>query len=167
ASMLARAVLFSSGHNATIPWSEFIDWAKPRNRAIRVELRGRTIAGREVVGSSFVENQLLLTSDPIQRCAWRGALALLDTEAVPELADIAAIFSLARGVFDVSLLIDGSRDIGRPAHETSDVKPGIAIWPPQPDLHELHRSARKTATGQLRWFQEIMRTLLATPKIND
>jgi hypothetical protein len=164
AATIARRVLFGSDRSATMSWSDFSGWSKPRNRAIRVDIRGRSAAGHEILGSSLVENRLLLTSDPIHRSAWRGALALLDAEAVPELADIAAIFSLARGVFDTSLLTDSSRKLAPTAGEASHVQPGIAVWPPQPDLHELHRTASKTATGQLRWFQEIMRALLATPK---
>src|SRR5204862_2410905 len=83
AATIARRVLFSSDRRATVSWSDFNYWSKPRNRAIRVDIRGRSVAGREIIGSSLVENRLLLTSDPIHRSAWRGALALLDTEAVP------------------------------------------------------------------------------------
>ena len=164
AATTARRVLFSSNRSTTISWSDFSGWSKPRNRAIRVDVRGHTVSGHDIVGSAFLENRLLLTSDPIHRSAWRGALALLDIEAVPELADIAAIFSLARGVFDASLLIERSSTPSAAPHEAPHVEPGIAVWPPQPDLQELHRSISKTATGQLRWFQEVMRTLLATPK---
>ncbi len=160
---VGRDQLFSSGLREAVAWADFSGWLKPRNRTVRVDIRGRAASGTVIHGSAFLENRLLLTSDPVHRSAWRGALALLDVEAVPELADIAAVFSLARGVFDTPLPAVESSVGDTRTVEASRVKPGIAVWPPQPDLHELHRTASRTATGQLRWFQEVMRTLLAAP----
>jgi hypothetical protein len=73
------------------------------------------------------------------------------------------VFSLARDVFDTALPTSEALTGGSSIDGVPRPKPGIAVWPPQPDLHELHRTVSKTATGQLRWFQEVMRTLLAAP----
>jgi len=162
AASVSRTALFSRGDSEALAWAEFPGWVKPRNRAIRVDIRAVDPSGNEVRASTFVENRLLLTSDPVHRSAWRGALALLDTEATPELADIAAVFALARGVFDVPLHpVESS--IGPKSSDGPSLKPGLAVWPPQPDLHDLHRQLSKAATGQIRWFQEVMRALLAAP----
>jgi hypothetical protein len=148
--------------SVTLSWKAFAGWERPRKRAIRLEISGTNPRGKSVRGGCFVENQLLLRSDPIHRSAWRGALALLESEGAPELADVSAVFTLARSVFDGAFMAGSLKESGR--SESEKHKPeessAIAIWPPKPDAHDLHKRIGKTAAGQLQWFQHIMRTLL-------
>ena len=145
-----------------LSWKAFGGWERPRKRAIRLEISGTNSSGKRVRGGCFVENQLLLRSDPVHRSAWRGALALLESEGAPELADVSAVFTLARGVFDGAFMAGSLTEASR--SEAEKHKPedsiAIAIWPPKPDAHDLHKRIGKTAAGQLQWFQQIMRTLL-------
>jgi len=106
----------------------------------------------------------LLTADPIHRSAWRGALSLLSEEGAPELADIAAIFSLVRDMFDGT--IDSrmpESSIERTGQENlapQDSPASFAVWPPEPDIRELHKKIGNAAAGQVQWFQRILQTLL-------
>lgn len=158
----ATMPLLEEHGSVNLSWKAFAGWERPRKRAIRLEISGTNPRGKIVRGGCFVEDQLLLRSDPIHRSAWRGALALLESEGAPELADISAVFTLARGVFDGAFMTGSLKEPGR--SESEKHKPedssAIAIWPPKADAHDLHKRIGKTAAGQLQWFQHIMRTLL-------
>jgi len=156
--------MFTSGTSERILWSALEDWTKPRKRAVRIDVAGLNGKGVAIHGSAFLENLLLLTSEARHRSAWRGALSLLDAEGVPDLADVSAIFALSEEIFNLHRL-RGSRsnqEKGRPPNGSSEEL--VAIWPPEPDLHELHRRMGKTAGGQLRWFQEILKVLLRSDR---
>lgn len=120
--------------------------------AIFVELRAVSAQGAAVQGQCFVENRLLLTAEPIHRSAWRGALALLGEEGMPELSDIAAIFSLARDLFDGNLIrpkaseFPAKGDNTDPKSESEDKV--IAAWPPVPDMGELQKRLGNVGLGQ-------------------
>jgi hypothetical protein len=162
-----KATLFEAGHVAHIDWSLFPDWERRRKMAICLDIEATAATGEAVRGRSFVENRLLLTADPIHRSAWRGALTLLSEEGAPELADIAAIFTLARDVFDGTLirLPKAAPTAGGEAQLGNERTPvAIAVWPPQPDTRELQRKIGGTAVGQLQWFQRILQTLLQNDK---
>lgn len=150
--------------SVNLSWKAFAGWERPRKRAIRLEIIGTNPRGKSVRGGCFVENQLLLRSDPIHRSAWRGALALLESEGAPELADVSAVFTLARSVFDGAFMTGSLKESGRSESEKQKTEESfaVAIWPPKPDAHDLHKRIGKTAAGQLQWFQHIMRTLLRT-----
>src|SRR6266446_6778174 len=102
-----------------------------------LEIEGKTTADHFVRRRCFVENRLLLTADPVHRSAWRGALALLGEEGAPELADIAALFSLARDVFNGTLArkpkspLARKEDASKIQEEEEPV--AVAVWPPQSD----------------------------------
>lgn len=159
-----RSELFQDDTVATISWSIFDEWERTRKMAVSLEMTAVDSAGAPVRGQCLVENRLLLTADPIHRSAWRGALALMDAESVPELGDIAALFSLARDLFDGNVVReDCPLDVvpgkgGRPGWIYS--MPAIAIWPPPPDYHELKRLIGRSAAGQIQWFQRIFQTFL-------
>src|SRR5205807_1800235 len=90
---------------------------------------------------------------------------MLETEGVPELADLAAVFALARDVFGGELVVEVPSGASRSGDKGEANDPvGIAIWPPQPDVRDVRAHAGRTATGQVKWFQQIMKTLLRTPK---
>src|SRR5439155_14761677 len=106
-----------------------------RNMATCLEVHGQDAAGKEVTGACFVENRMLLTADPIHRSAWRGALALLDTQAMPDLSDIGAIFTLVTNIFDGRLVSRAPATSDAPARveKEEDSVIHVPIWPPQPD----------------------------------
>ena len=164
-SLATMPLLFETEHgSANLSWKQFAGWERPRKRAIRLEITGTTANGKALRGSCFVENQLLLRSDPIHRSAWRGALALLESEGAPELADVSAVFALARGVFDGAFITGAlTESVSAKSEKRKEVdSSAIAIWPPKPDVRDLHKRIGKTAAGQLQWFQHIMRTLLSS-----
>lgn len=165
-----RAILFQDGLIANISWSIFDDWERTRKMAVSLEISAVDRQRKAVHGQCLVENRLLLTADPIHRSAWRGALALLDAESVPELGDIAALFTLARDLFDGNVVRDDcylkSRDEGEKLGY-SYAMPAVAIWPPQPDFHELQKRIGRTAAGQIQWFQRIFQTFLRCEDVED
>lgn len=157
------ASIFASGRTEHVPWSAFEAFRRTPNMAICLELQGRDVAGTEIKGGCFVENRMLLTADPIHRSAWRGALALLDTETMPDLSDIAAIFTLVTNIFDGRLVSRSSGASHAPAQQQGSEDDGVIhvpIWPPQPDDHDLHHKIGSTGLGQLELCQKILSTLL-------
>lgn len=163
--------LFQTGCRAHIPWTAFEGWQRRRKVAICLEFQALDALGKPVRTTCLVENRMLLSADPIHRSAWRGALALLDAEGAPELGDIAAIFSLAGDMFDGNLVrLPEGRILDGPTRPESneDVEPaGIAIWPPQPDAHELRKKIGSSAHGQLQWFQNILKSLLQSDPLSN
>ena len=113
----------------------------------------------------------MLRADPVHRSAWRGALALLDVEGAPELADVAAIFTLANEVFDGNLFRPRDPESIARVKQTNAAKndepAAVAVWPPQPDTHDLRKKLGTTALGQLEWFQHILKTFLHTQPTAD
>lgn len=162
--------LFQSDHVDHIVWGAFPDWNRRKKMAVCLEIEGTTSRSNIVRGRCFVENRLLLTADPIHRSAWRGALTLLDDEGSPELADIAALFSLARDLFDGTLvrLPNTSPSSNGASIQTDEEKPRpLAVWPPQADTTDLQKRIGSTAVGQLQWFQRILQTLLQNDKCDE
>jgi hypothetical protein len=159
-----KPALFQEGPLAHIHWTAFAGWQRHRKVAISLEIAATSANGKPTRGTCLVENDLLLTAEPAHRSAWRGALALLDAEGAPELADIGAIFTLANDVFDGNLFRPHDTDVvsesPKPTPQKPDGPPGIAVWPPQPDTKELRKRIGSTALGQLQWFQHILKTLL-------
>lgn len=162
-SVAKRDSMFVSGRSEHLLWSAFDDQRRTRNMAICLEIHGQDAAGKEVTGACFVENRMLLTADPLHRSAWRGALALLDTEVMPDLSDIAAIFTLVSNIFDGRLISRTPAASDAPAGpevKKEDAVIHVPIWPPQPDPQSLHRRIGTTGLGQLALCQKILATLL-------
>jgi len=159
-----KSCLFQTNSRAHIPWTAFVGWHRRQKAAICLELEARDGHGKNVRTVCLVENRLLLNADPMHRSAWRGTLALLDAEGTPELGDIAAIFTLANEIFDGTTIrlpeVKTAEVSNRPELKEEPEPPGIAIWPPQPDDHELRKRIGSTAHGQLQWFQNILKSLL-------
>ncbi|HMO51223.1 MAG TPA: hypothetical protein PKA21_08865 [Kiritimatiellia bacterium] len=164
-AVFAAKTLFAGHGTEHVSWDSFVGWHRTRNMAVCLELIAKDKAGKPVSAACFVENRMLLTADPIHRSAWRGALALLDSESMPDLSDIAAIFTLVGNIFDgriitrsVSVRDSDSDDIEPDEEEESSVH--VAIWPPQPVHHDLQRQLGTTGIGQLQWCQRILQTFL-------
>jgi hypothetical protein len=158
-----REALFESGPDTRLLWEAFEGWSRRKHMAVCLELTATTSHGEKVLGRCFVENRVLLTADPLHRSAWRGALALLDAEGMPDLSDIAAIFTLVGTIFsgELSARTISIRDDGPVTKQTEeDSTVHVAIWPPQPDVSGLHRHLSTTGLGQLQWCQRILETLL-------
>ncbi len=157
--------LFAHALSERIPWSDFSNFSRQRNMAICLEISAKASDGSPVRGLCFVDNNLLLKADPMHRSAWRGALALLDAETLPELADIAAIFSLAGNIFDGRFITRAVHVNPKPSSNAPDVEPDednlpVAIWPPEPVHNDLHRQIGSTGLGQLDWCRRIIQTFL-------
>lgn len=163
-------VLFQEGTSTSIPWSNFEGWERARNMSVTLEICAVDSQGKAVRGQCLVENRLLLTADPIHRSAWRGALALLDAEHMPELSDIAALITLGQELFDGNVISDeyyrDVRDEKGNRAGWSDI-PAIAIWPPLPDSRELQKRIGRSAFGQIQWVQRILQTLLRGDDTGD
>jgi hypothetical protein len=164
-------LLFQETNHTHLPWTAFAAWVRRRKAAMCLDLQAEDSSGQTVHASCLVENRLLLSADPTHRSAWRGAQALLDAEGAPELGDVAAIFSMANDVFGVKLLpLPGAKtpSVASTQHDAADnIPPGVAVWPPQPGTHELHRRMSSTALGQLKWFQHILTAFLRNPASGD
>jgi hypothetical protein len=160
----AKDLAFKESRTIRIAWSEFEGIGNRREMTICLEVRGKAGDSSPVHGACFVENLRLLTADPMHRSAWRGALALLDTEAVPELGDIAAIFGMVDSIFAGRLIsppqIKTSPDDSKGEGTDEEEQIHIAVWPPQPDSRELQRRIGTTGMGQLRWCQNILEMFL-------
>jgi len=167
----AKEALFLEGSAAKISWSVFDAWERARKMAVSLEISAKDCRGDPVRGQCLIENRLLLTADPVHRSAWRGALALLDSEGVPELGDISALFSLANDLFEGHVFrddcyLDGVTNNGY-SSGVNVIVPTVAIWPPRPDMRELQQRIGRTAVGQIQWFQRIFQTFLRCEKEDD
>jgi hypothetical protein len=92
---------------------------------------------------------------------------LLNEEGAPELADIAALFSLARDLFDGNLVRVPPTTPSADGETTKDggAEPAaVAVWPPEADFRELQKRIGSTAVGHVQWFQRILQTLLQNEK---
>ena len=166
-----KPVLFQNGSPTHVQWTVFAGWQRRRKVAICLEIEATGANGQSIRARCLVENQLLLRADPVHRSAWRGALALLDVEGAPELADVAAIFTLANEVFDGNLFRPRDPESIARVKQTNAAKndepAAVAVWPPQPDTHDLRKKLGTTALGQLEWFQHILKTFLHTQPTAD
>jgi hypothetical protein len=99
-----RQFLFQNGSSTHLHWASFPGWRRRRNVAVWIEIDGKDANSAPLRASCFVEDRLQLTAEPVHRSALRGALALLDPEGAPDLADVSAIFTLADSLFDGTLL---------------------------------------------------------------
>ncbi len=161
---ILRENLFVNSSTEHINLSAFNGFNLTRNMSVCLEIHATSNSGNNVCGACFVENRMLLIADPIHRSAWRGALALLDTESMPDLADIAAIFTLVSNIFDgrlvsrVSLIKNPKSE-----EEKEDEDDGVIhvpIWPPISDTRELQSRIGATGIGQLALCQKILSKLL-------
>jgi hypothetical protein len=165
-----KSTLYNESCFTHLPWTAFAGWERRRRVAISLELHAIDVAGRPVRADCFVENKLLLRADPLHRSAWRGALALLDAEGAPELADVAAIFALANDLFvGTSIRLPVPDSVGGvPKKDEEKTMPvAVAIWPPRPDTRELGQKIGTAALGQLQWFQHILKTFLSNTAAKD
>jgi hypothetical protein len=157
--------LFVHGQVQRVPWAwfpELEDWVG----VALLKIRGTTGDGVPLAGAAFVDQPLLLQSDPVHRSAWRATLAILEREGLPDASDLACVFHLVSDLF-----------YGPSADEGDDLKPQTGgssrlseknaktpIWPP------VSGSSPEAEAGadshSLQWFQRILSELLGVSQRN-
>jgi hypothetical protein len=152
--------LFVDRSTEHLLWTAFEGWSRPRHCSLSIVVNGKGNSGDDLGGSCFVDNHLLLTADPLQRSAWRGALALLGGEAMPELADIGAIFSLASNIIDGHVVQKTNpqkedKDTSEEKSEDDQVY-HVPVWPPEAVDDDLRRRIGTTGWGHLQFCQRIL-----------
>jgi hypothetical protein len=126
------ATLFAQGLAERIPWNCFPDVPDPAGGSPLLKLQAKAADGNFIEGAAFVDQPLLLTSDPVHRSAWRATLAILDREGLPEASDLACVFHLVQDMFESSADLSGNEATSVPAsarrpREDVDKTP---FWPP-------------------------------------
>jgi len=161
---LSRSTMFAGGRTEHVLWAAFEGIRRERSMAICLEIQAKDASGGDIRGACFVENRMLLTADPIHRSAWRGALALLDSQSMPDLSDIAAIFTLVSNIFDGRLVarVTTAEKVEKQADDEDDENAvvHVPVWPPTADTQDLHHRIGTTGLGQLALCQKILSTLL-------
>ena len=157
--------LFKTSPTAHLRWADFRGWKRQPNMAIVLELQALDKRGQPVSGACFVENRPLLSAEPVHRSAFRGALALLDEQAVPEYGDVAAIFTLVGSVFEGKLLraqIAVSKiPVNQPAVAAEEEDSSrLPLWPPQAADHHIAISPATRHLGHLHWCQKVLQVFL-------
>jgi hypothetical protein len=155
------AALFARGSAERIPWAWFPEVHDPTGGSPLLKLQATAADGAPVEGAAFVDQPLLLTSEPVHRSAWRATLAILDREGLPEASDLACVFHLVEELFHPAADVSGDETTSvsasaRRAREEVDKTP---IWPPVSDdfvPHHLHTGREQT----VQWFQKILAELL-------
>lgn len=158
-----RSQIFAERRTEHVLWTAFEDLHLTRNMAVCIQITGLDSKGKQARGACFVENRMLLAADPLHRSAWRAALSLLDRDSMPDLSDIAAIFTLVSNIFDGRLVSRSTVSYEPKAEEEDQEEKAvihIPIWPPQADTSDLHRRIGTTGLGQLSLCQKILETLL-------
>jgi hypothetical protein len=155
------ATLFAHGPRERVAWSLFPDLRDTTGGSLLLKIQAKGADGNPIMGAAFVDQPLLLTSDPVHRSAWRATLAILDREGLPEAADLACVFHLVQDLFEPAADVSGDDGGQRPAsseHSKEEVDK-IPIWPPvSNDVTPSHLHAGREQTT--RWFQKILSELL-------
>lgn len=170
--LVQRPVMFDQGIIARIPWKWFHEGRLSSQAARVLEIDANDCSGQRIHGSALVDDLAALSAEPSHRSAWRAAVALLSSDALPEYADIAALFQLVDEVVteegDETESIEA--DDGRRSPEgsaTVATKDKAAVWPPQP-IRADHGllSATSGGRGDLYWFNRILASLVQDPAHN-
>lgn len=148
---------------------QFLDWDffpsildRTKHSAL-ISLTATDVQGREVRGDALIDNPLLLTSDPTHRSAWRAALSLLESEGLPESADLASIFHLVQDVFDADdeqPRKEGDQSTTKVLQAKTMISDKIPIWPPVADQDWHGVTTHSGQLQNLQWFQKILSEFL-------
>ncbi len=157
-----RDLLFEEKPIYYVRWEEFQGYVRQRHLTQRLDMEVSKSNGERATGSCIIEDLTLLTANSRQRSALRGIHALFDSESMPEIGDVAAVFTVMNDLFESPIVrasstannLTNSSD-GKTETESSSV----AVWPPKPEFHYLHVVGR-SGVGRLQWFQQILQTLL-------
>jgi hypothetical protein len=158
--------LFVHGQMQRVPWAWFPELEDRVGGPALLKIRGTTGDGVPLAGAAFVDQPLLLQSDPVHRSAWRATLAILEREGLPDASDLACVFRLVSDLF-----------YGPSEDEGDDLKPQTGggsrsseksaktpIWPP------VSGSSPEAEPGadshSLQWFQRILSELLGASQRN-
>lgn len=169
-----RELLFERGRTARIPWRSFLDGQRLPQAARVLHLKAIDTLGQAVSGAAFVDDLAALSAEPAHRSAWRAALALLSSEAVPEYADFAALLTLAEDIAanegdsdeeSPSPPLPATSRSSSPAGSTDvAIKDKAAVWPPRPiEADTSMLTGGRHSQGQLYWFNRILAALVRKP----
>jgi hypothetical protein len=161
--------LFSGEPIGRIEWSLFSEIPDRKNHPVLVSLEATDSAGKRVHGDALLDDPLLLSSDPTHRSAWRAAMSLLESEGLPDSADIACIFHLVENVFEAEeeKSPDDGLGIGTPPRSRSEIPDKVPIWPPVAYHESLRGFAGNSRLHDLQWFQKILSLLLNPGNENE
>lgn len=162
-----QAGLFEKGLTSKLPWSLFPQFRRTPHATRILEAQGFDPKGQAVRGVCFIDDLAALTSEPTHRGAWRAALTLLSAEAMPEYADIAALFQLVDDVVTVEEDEEASEQTPAdpPAGSTrTAIRDKAAVWPPQPISAHAGAIIASHGSGSLFWFNRILASLVQRPR---
>lgn len=116
---------------------------------------------RRLPAPGFVENRAVLSAEPEHRSAFRGALALLDQKAIPELGDVAAIFTLVVNSFEGRLTQSTGDSPPPPSDNNTRTaeegdSPKLPLWPPQEASPVISSTSSIKHLGHLHWCQKVL-----------
>lgn len=155
--------LFASTARDFIRWDAFKSWTEPRNFAVLLELCATDNHADKRAGACFIDNQVLLTSDPLHKSAVRCALDLIEGGVIPNLSNLSAIYSLATNILNGESLTKSRLSSAKKDSDDDDAvqKEEVrAIWPPVPVVHERHQGLSLSGNGQLQLCQKLIETLI-------
>lgn len=160
---------FAGGAIDRLPWSDFRSLTDRVSHPALVSLEAVDALGKQVHGDAIIDNPLLLSSDPVHRSAWRAALALLESEGLPESADLASVFHLVQEVFNAD-----EEEIGEAGPTTraakvssrSSIPDKVPVWPPLAHQDWTGSFSGNSSLQNLEWFQKILSEFL-NPKLGE
>jgi hypothetical protein len=158
--------LFVHGSVKRVPWAWFAE-AEDLGGSPLLRIQATAADGVLLAGAAFVDQPLLLQSDPMHRSAWRATLAILGGEGLPDASDLACVFHLVRELYYGPGEEDeeGIRQGRSGGSQTSEKGPKTPIWPPVSGA--LPDSTIPGADGHsVQWFQRILGELLGSSQAN-
>lgn len=164
-SEIARNTIFHGGRTESVAWEHFAQAKRQNGASPLIELLGKDSHGQKVAGAAFVDDVVTLASSPLHRSAFRGAVALLSGEGMPDYSDIAAIFTLTGDIFEpVETEEQDEVQIHTTDQEGKHVKKAeaekVGLWPPQAIKDETYRFHDEIGQGRLHWCQRILERFL-------
>ena len=153
--------MFQSGLTSHINWGSFPNWNRRHPGAVLLEIEANDSNNSPIRATCFLEDRIQLSADPEHRKALRGASALLDPEAMPDMADVSALFELVRNLFDGTLIKRTPHDSGiPPTKQAEEENTAVALWPPEEHVQIHNSKFGQTEAGKIKFFQRILTKLL-------
>jgi hypothetical protein len=153
--------LFAHGPVQRVPWNWFPDLSDPTSGSPLLKIHGTAFDRVAVAGAAFIDQPLLLQSDPVHRNAWHATLAILEREGLPDASDLACVFHLVRELFYGPRNDSGKDAEPRPegGSQLGDERVKTPIWPP---VSAGISDSQFPGTGgqSVQWFQRILSELL-------
>ena len=159
----SRKELFTQSSRARIRWEEFEGLTSRPVGILIVRLQGSNGDESKIRGAAMVEDYASLTSTPLQRNAFQGALSLLQGEGLPDSGELAAVFSLLTSALNFEALDEtrsSSNSGSGPATPDKSEPERIPVWPPVAENVAATPGVVGSAIGQVAWFQRLLSQFL-------